>query len=56
MAQALGIATTAVQLGIDAALVKPKRALGPFIAQVTIEEHHEDTLEITDHPTEGLTV
>lgn len=52
MGQALGIVTAVAQLGLDAAVFKPKRKLGPFAAQIVLEEHHEDTLEITDHPIE----
>ncbi len=36
---------------------KAFRALGPLFANVTIEERHEDDLEITDHPVEtGATI
>lgn len=52
MSQPLGIVTTGAQLGLGSALFKPRRALGAFTAQITIEEHHEDQLEITDHPIE----
>lgn len=52
MGQAFGIVTAAVQLGVEAILVKPKRAIGPFSAHVTIEEVHTDELEITDQPVE----
>lgn len=47
-----GLVVGAAQLGYEAILVKPKRSIGPFIAQVTIEETHQDDLEITDHPVE----
>jgi hypothetical protein len=50
MAQAIGILTAALQQGVQAILVKPKRAIGPFTAQVTLSEVHTDELEITDHP------
>lgn len=52
MGQELGILTMAAQLGVEAILVKPKRSIGPFVAQVTISEVHTDELEITDHPVE----
>lgn len=31
---------------------RPARSIGPIVAQVTISERHEDTLEITEHPVE----
>lgn len=52
MGQAVGIATAVVQLGLESLLVKPRRGIGPFVAQVTIEEIHTDELEITDQPVE----
>ncbi len=52
MGQAVGIATAVVQLGLESLLVKPRRNIGPFKAQVTIEEVHTDELEITDQPVE----
>jgi hypothetical protein len=39
-------------LGVDSILVKPKRAIGPFEAHVTIREVHTDEIEITDQPVE----
>jgi len=36
---------------INAVLIRP-RAIGPFIAQVTVEEKHVDELQTTDHPVE----
>lgn len=48
----LGVVTAAVQLGVDAILVKPKRAIGPFVAHATVREVHYDDLEITDQPVE----
>lgn len=36
----------------DMAVVKPKRSIGSFVAQVTISESHLDTLEITEQPVE----
>ena len=47
---ATGIVTAAIQLGVDAILVRPHRAFGPFSAQVTIKESHVDELEITQQP------
>lgn len=38
------------QLGLDAILVKPHRAIGPFTAHVTIKETHTDEIEVTEHP------
>lgn len=32
--------------------MKPMRSIGAIIANVTVEEHHHDELEITDHPVE----
>lgn len=52
MGQALGLLTMGVQLGVEAIMVKPKRAIGPFVAQVTLRETHTDDLEITEHPVE----
>lgn len=52
MAQTLGLLTAALQLGVEAILVKPKRGIGPFSAQVTLREVHTDELEITDQPVE----
>jgi hypothetical protein len=48
----LGFVAPALQLGLQAVLIKPKRSIGPLVAQVTISEVHQDTLEITDHPVE----
>lgn len=33
--------------------VRPQRNIGPFVAQVTLEERHIDELAITDHPVES---
>lgn len=52
MTAAVGILTTALQFGLDSLLIKPARALGPMVLQVTLEENHDDELEITDHPVE----
>lgn len=52
MAASIGLITAAAQLGLEAILVRPKRAIGPFEAQVTLREVHTDELEITDQPVE----
>lgn len=52
MGQILGLVTAAAQLGLESILVTPTRYIGPFFAQVTLEEQHQDELEITDHPVE----
>ena len=52
MSSIVGYVTALAQVGLNAVLVRPKRSLGPFIAQVVIEESHEDALEITEHPVE----
>lgn len=48
----VGVFTAAVQLGVEAVLVKPKRRIGAFEAHVTLREVHHDDLEITDQPVE----
>jgi hypothetical protein len=52
MEPAVGMALAALQLGVEAILVKPKRSMGPFTGYVTISEDHSDELEITDQPVE----
>jgi hypothetical protein len=47
-----GLLQIGIELGEDAILVKPKRQIGDFVAMVTIEEEHHDTLRITQHPVE----
>lgn len=47
-----GFVAPALQLGLQSLLIKPKRSIGPLVAQVTISEQHNDELEITDHPVE----
>lgn len=50
---ALGFVQVGIQLGLDAILIKPRRGIGDLpIAQATIEEVHNDELEITDQPVE----
>ncbi|MNK60454.1 hypothetical protein D3C87_795880 [compost metagenome] len=39
-------------LGQQTVQVTPARSIGPFVAQVTLEETHTDELVITDHPVE----
>lgn len=52
MNAAVGFTLAGAQIGLDSILIKPKRFIGPFVAQVTIEEVHHDELEITEHPVE----
>ena len=37
----------------EAVYVRPARSIGGLIMDVTVEEHHTDDLEITDHPVEN---
>ena len=52
MSAGFGYVIGAAQLGLQAILVRPKRNIGAFIANVTIEEQHQDDIQITDHPVE----
>lgn len=52
MSVAIGVITNALQQGLESLLIKPARSIGPLVLQVTIEESHDDELEITDHPIE----
>jgi len=52
MTQITGFVSAALQIGLQSILIKPKRSIGPLVAQVTLQEVHTDTLEITDHPVE----
>jgi len=53
----LGFVQAALQLGVNAILVKPQRGIGNLLPQVTLQEVHRDTLEITDHPVQqGATI
>lgn len=45
------IAQVALLTLVNPTLIIP-RSIGSFIADVTVEEHHIDDLEITDHPVE----
>lgn len=48
----LGVVSAASVVGLDSIIIKPKRVLGTIAAQVTLEEVHDDELEITEHPVE----
>lgn len=52
MSAGAGFVVGAAQLGLQAIVVRPKRSIGAFVATVTIEEQHQDDLQITDHPVE----
>lgn len=52
MSAGVGFVVGAAQLGLQAIVVRPKRSIGAFVATVTIEEQHQDDLQITDHPVE----
>lgn len=52
MSQLTGILTAAATLGLESIEITPTRFIGPFVAQVTLEENHVDDLEITDSPVE----
>lgn len=50
-----GLPLTLAELGVLNALpgtVAPMRSIGDIIADVTVEESHEDEMEITQHPVE----
>lgn len=58
-----GTVIAAAQLGLESVLIRPFRGiygittadgkqLADIVAQATVEEHHMDELEITDHPVE----
>jgi len=36
----------------DLVTIRPKRSLGGFVAQIVVEEQHDDELTITEHPVE----
>jgi hypothetical protein len=48
----VGVVSAAAAIGLDSILIRPRRMFGPFVAQVTFEEVHDDELEITEHPVE----
>lgn len=62
----IGFVLPAASLGVGALLIRPRRGffpsgdagpVEPIIAQATIEETHQDELDITDHPVEqGSTI
>src|SRR4051812_9475260 len=52
MALSYGLVMAGAQLGLQSVIIKPKRAIGPFVAHVTIRERHVDELDIVDHPVE----
>lgn len=52
MISPLGFVSAAGSIGASVILVRPRRSIGPLVAQVTIEEVHDDELEITEHPVE----
>lgn len=52
MSRTSGLLLGAAQLGLQAIMVKPQRSIGGFEAHVTLEETHQDDIEITDHPVE----
>lgn len=52
MATSDGIVQAAQLFGLESILVRPVRLIADFYAQVTFEEKHEDSLEITQQPVE----
>lgn len=52
MALGYGLVAAAAQLGLEAILIRPKRAISNFTAQVTLTERHVDEMDIVDHPVE----
>ena len=52
MSFSTGIITSAATLALDTLIVRPRRSIGPLVMQVTLEERHQDDIEITDHPIE----
>lgn len=52
MSQVTGFVSAGLQLGPTAVIIRPTRKFGPYTAQVTISEQHNDELEITQHPVE----
>lgn len=48
----LGFINAAAAVALDYVLIKPQRSIGPITAQVTLEETHDDEMEITEHPVE----
>lgn len=52
MSNPFGYVLAGAVIGLESVLIRPRRGMGPLVAQVTIEESHKDELEITDHPVE----
>jgi hypothetical protein len=52
MALGYGLVAAGAQLGLESILIRPRRAIGPFEAHVTLRERHQDDLEVVDHPVE----
>lgn len=57
MSDVFGVASAAAGFALQLAMIKPVRSFvgsdgSSIIAQVTVEEVHEDDTEITDHPVE----
>jgi hypothetical protein len=49
----IGFLNPGLDAGEQVIQVTPVRMIGPFTAQVTIEERHRDEMVITDHPVES---
>lgn len=49
----LGFVSPILTAGDETIQVTPQRRIGPFMAQVTIEERHTDEMVVTDHPVES---
>jgi len=49
----IGFVDPSLDAGDQVVQVTPARSIGPFTAQVTIEERHSDEMVITDHPVES---
>jgi hypothetical protein len=49
----IGFVDPSLDGGDQVIQVTPVRSIGPFTAQVTIEERHADEMVITDHPVES---
>lgn len=49
----IGFVDPSLDAGDQVIQVTPARSIGPFTAQVTIEERHADEMVITDHPVES---
>jgi len=49
----VGFVDPSLDAGDQVIQVTPVRSIGPFTAQVTLEERHRDEMVITDHPVES---